>query len=321
MTRILVYRAIGLGDFLTGVPALRAVARAFPSAEICLAAPAPLAPLAPLTGAVRTFLPTGELAPPPWSGAPPALAVNLHGRGPQSHRLLQALAPRRLVAFANPDAGVRGPRWRMDEHEVTRWCRLLEESGIPADADQLDLAVPAAQPPVRAATVVHPGAAAPGRRWPVDQFASLAAQLSARGHSVVVTGVRSELPAARTVAVRAGLPDDRVLAGRLDLADMAALVADARLVVCGDTGVGHLATAYRTPSVLLFGPMPPASWGPPAGRREHRVIWHGELAGRPAEDGRPHPALLAVTVAEVLAAVARVDRAGPPAVARIRPPR
>ncbi len=321
MSRILVYRAIGLGDFLTAVPALRAVARAFPTAEVCLAAPAPLAPLATLTGAVRTFLPTGELAPPPWSGEPPAVAVNLHGRGPQSHRLLQALAPRRLIAFAHPDVGVLGPPWRPDEHEVARWCRLLEESGIPAAPGELDMAVPAAPPPVRAATVVHPGAAAPGRRWPVDRFAAVAAQLAEEGHSVVVTGVPSEVSAARSVAVRAGLLDDRVLAGRLDLGDMAALVADARLVVCGDTGVAHLATAYRTPSVLLFGPMPPAMWGPPAGRREHRVIWHGEVAGRPARTGYPDPALLAITVEEVLAAVGVGERAGPPAVARIRPPR
>ncbi len=315
MNRVLVYRAIGLGDFLTAVPALRAVARAFPSAELCLAAPAPLAPLAPLTGAVRTFLPTGELAPPLWSGPPPALAVNLHGRGPQSHRLLQALRPRRLVAFANPEVGVLGPRWRPDEHEVARWCRLLEESGIRADPGDLDLAVPPAPPPVRAATVVHPGTAAPGRRWPVDRFAAVAAQLSAWGHSVVVTGVASEVAAARSVAVRAGLPGDRVLAGRLDLGHMAALVADARLVVCGDTGVGHLATAYRTPSVLLFGSMPPASWGPPAGRREHRVIWHGDLAGRSAQDRQPHPALLAITVEEVLAAVGEVMGAAPQVVA------
>jgi ADP-heptose:LPS heptosyltransferase len=321
VNRVLVYRAIGLGDFLTAVPALRAVARAFPSAELCLAAPAPLAPLAPLTGAVHTFLPTGELEPPPWSGPPPAVAVNLHGRGPQSHRLLQALSPRRLVAFANPDVGVLGPQWRPDEHEVARWCRLLEESGIPADPEKVCLAVPATPAPVRAATVVHPGAAAPGRCWPVDRLAAVAAQLSARGHHVVVTGVPSEVAAARSVAARAGLPGDRVLAGRLDLGDMAALVADARLVVCGDTGVGHLATAYRTPSVLLFGPMPPALWGPPAERREHRVIWHGDLAGRRAQDGQTHPAVLAITVEEVLAAVGEVAGTGPPVGATIRPRR
>jgi ADP-heptose:LPS heptosyltransferase len=319
VSRILVYRAIGLGDFLTGVPALRAVARAFPGANLCLASPAPLAPLTRLTGAVRTFLPTGELAPPPWSYPPPSLAVNLHGRGPQSHRLLQALAPHRLVAFANPDAGVDGPQWRPDEHEVARWCRLLDESGIPADPDDLDLAVPPASPRVHDATVVHPGAVASGRRWPVDRFAAVAEQLSARGHHVVVTGVPSEGAAARAVGERAGLPADRVLAGQLDLGGMAALVADARLVVCGDTGVGHLATAYRTPSVLLFGAMSPTLWGPPSGRREHRVIWHGDRAGRPAKDGEPHPALLAITVEEVLAAVEEVERAGRAAPVGVKP--
>jgi ADP-heptose:LPS heptosyltransferase len=320
MTRILVYRAIGLGDFLTGVPALRAVARAFPSAEVCLAAPAPLAPLVPLTGAVRTFLPTAELAPPPWSGPPPELAVNLHGRGPQSHRLLQALAPRRLVAFADPEAGVHGPRWRPDEHEVTRWCRLLGESGIPADPGDLELPVPPVPPAVRGATVVHPGAGAPGRRWPVDRFAAVAAELEARGQHVVLTGLPAEEAVARSVAARSGLPAERVLAGRLDLGDLAALVTAARLVVCGDTGVGHLATACRTPSVLLFGPMSPALWGPPPGRREHRVIWHGGDDGGPDVDGEPHPALLAITVAEVLAAADDVVRAGPPATG-VRPRR
>jgi ADP-heptose:LPS heptosyltransferase len=319
VTRVLVYRAIGLGDFLTGVPALRAVARAFPSTEVCLAAPAPLGPLVPLTGAVRTFLPTGELEPPPWSGPAPELAVNLHGRGPQSHRLLQALAPRRLIAFASPDAGVDGPRWRADEHEVARLCRLLDESGIRADERDLDLAAPSVPPPRPAATVVHPGAAAPDRRWPVDRFAAVAAQLAARGHHVVVTGVPAELAAARAVAAGAGLPDDRILAGQLDLGAMAALVAAARLVICGDTGVGHLATAYRTPSVLLFGPMSPALWGPPAGRREHRVLWHGERTGGRAGDGEPHPALLAITVAEVLTGADELQRLGPQGVAGLRP--
>jgi ADP-heptose:LPS heptosyltransferase len=76
-------------------------------------------------------------------------------------------------------------------------------------------------------------------------------------------------------------------------------------VVCGDTGVAHLATAYRTPSVLLFGPMSPALWGPPLARPQHRVLWHGHLAGR-GEDG-PHPALLDIDVAEVLDAVGDIE--------------
>nr|WP_249355415.1 glycosyltransferase family 9 protein [Nocardia farcinica] len=44
-------------------------------------------------------------------------------------------------------------------------------------------------------------------------------------------------------------------------------------MVCSDTGVGHLATAFGTPSVVLFGPNPPAWWGPPPQRRRHVALW------------------------------------------------
>jgi len=300
VTRVLLYRALGLGDFLTAVPAYRAVARAFPTYDVVLAAPGPLRSLATLTGAVDTFLPTTELALPTWPGPPPQVTVNLHGRGPQSHRLLESMRPGRLVAFGPADGGTGGPTWRAAEHEVSRWCRLLQESGIPADPADLDLATPASPPPVRAATVVHPGAAGVARRWPVERFARVAAVLEDAGHHVVVTGVGGEKSMAATVVDGAGLPADRVLAGRLDLAGMAALVAAARLVVCGDTGVAHLATAFRTPSVLLFGPMSPVLWGPPPGSSSHQVLWHGDLAAAAPPAAGPHPALLAITVDEVL---------------------
>ncbi|MEP6462238.1 MAG: glycosyltransferase family 9 protein [Frankiaceae bacterium] len=54
---------------------------------------------------------------------------------------------------------------------------------------------------------------------------------------------------------------DAVLAGRTSLPRLAALIADAAVLPCGDTGVAHLDSAYRTLSVLLFGPTPPARWG------------------------------------------------------------
>jgi ADP-heptose:LPS heptosyltransferase len=309
LRRVLVYRALGLGDFLTAVPAYRAVARAFAAYDVSLAAPEALRPLARLTGAVDTFLPTAELAAPQSEGRAPDVVVNLHGSGPQSHRLLRAMRPTRLIAFARDDLGVPGPPWRPDEHEVARWCRLLTECGIDVDEEALDLRLPDAPPPVVAATVVHPGAAATSRRWPADRFAAVASSLVADGHDVVVTGTPAERALAASVAESAGLPDGQVLAGRLDLAAMAALVASARLVVCGDTGVAHLATAYRVASVLLFGPMSPALWGPPQ-RPQHRVLWHGELAAERVAGDTAHPALLAIDVAEVLAAVGALDLDG-----------
>ena len=306
--RVLVYRALGLGDFLTAVPAYRATASAFPAYDVCLAAPEPLRALAGLTGAVDTFVPTAELAAPDWEGPPPDVAVNLHGRGPDSHRLLTSLSPGRLVAFARPDLGIAGPQWRPEEHEVARWCRLLADSGLPADPQDLDLAVPDAPPPYEGATVVHPGAAGAARRWPADRYASVARRLHDAGHHVLVTGVAAERPLVDAVVGSAGLPTDRALAGQLGLAAMAALVAAARLVICGDTGVAHLATAYRVPSVLLFGPMSPELWGPPPTRRQHRVLWRGQRTSpRVPAASTPDPGLLAIGVPDVVAAVADLD--------------
>jgi ADP-heptose:LPS heptosyltransferase/uncharacterized protein YjbJ (UPF0337 family) len=292
---VLAYRALGLGDFLTGVPALRALSRAFPDDRLVLAAPRALEPLAALCGAVDEVRDTAPLGPAP-PGA--ALAVNLHGKGPESHRVLQASKPGRLIAFACPAAGHDGPEWRPGEHEPARWCRLLEESGIPADPDDLDLAPPAIRSPAPGATVIHPGAASPARRWPAERWAAVA---RAAARPVVITGGPDERLLARRVAVAAGLPDSAVLAGRTDLTTLAALVAEAERVICGDTGVAHLATAYRVPSVVLFGPTPPHEWGPPADRPVHRALWAGRR-------GDPHAAtpdhgLLAITVDEVLAAL------------------
>jgi ADP-heptose:LPS heptosyltransferase len=298
---LVAYRALGLGDFLTGVPALRALARAFPEHRLVLAAPRSLAPLAALSGAVDELVDTAPLAP-----LPPALhgadvAVNLHGRGPESHRVLLAARPRRLIAF-----GDDGPRWRAGEHEIARWCRLLEESGIPADPDDLALPPPPRAAPATAvgATVIHPGAGSAARRWPPERWAAVARAEAAAGRRVALTGGPDERALALEVAAAAGLPSGQVLAGRTDLADLAAAVAAAARVACGDTGVAHLATAYRVPSVLLFGPTSPDEWGPPPGRAWHRVLWAGRR-GDPHADA-PDPGLLAIDVEQVVAALRTV---------------
>jgi ADP-heptose:LPS heptosyltransferase len=296
--RLVAYRALGLGDLLTGIPALRALRDAFPRHRLLLACPAPLAPLAELSGAVDAVLDTAPLAPPDVDR--PELAVNLHGRGPQSHRALLARRPRRLIAFAAAAEGVAGPAWRPHEHEVARWCRLLGESGIAADPARLDLPLPPWAPPggLRGVTVVHPGAAGPARRWPPERWGAVAAAERRAGRDVVVTGSAAERGLAAVVADAAGLPERAVLAGRTDLRALAALVAHAGRVLCGDTGVAHLATAFGVPSVVLFGPTPPAEWGPPPGRPQHVVLHRGDRGDPNA--AAPDPGLLAITVEDVL---------------------
>lgn len=304
--RLVALRALKLGDFLTGIPALRGLARAFPEHHRTLVAPSVFSPFRTETG-MDELHDSFDLAPLDASLSRPDVAVDLHGRGPESQRLLLALAPRRLISFRHEDlpATAGHPLWRPDEHEVRRWCRMLTESGVAADPDDLRIdtgRLPAS--PAPGATVVHPGAASGSRRWPPRRFAAVARAESARGRRVVVTGGADERRLATGVAEMAGLPGESVLAGTTSLVEMAALVAGAGRVVCGDTGVAHLATATATPSVVLFGPVPPSEWGPPTGQR-HIALW----AGRRGDPHGPQvdPGLLGVSVAQVLAALDRLE--------------
>ncbi|WP_082948501.1 glycosyltransferase family 9 protein [Mycolicibacterium elephantis] len=298
---VLVLRALGLGDLLTGIPALRGLRRAFPDAHLVLATPKRFTDLAMLSGAVDEVHPTpglGRLAP---LRDPPALAVNLHGSGPESLADLFALHPRAVLSHRHSAyPSVDGPPWRADLHEVDRWCGLMAWAGIQCDPADLTIARPPGQPErFSSAVVIHPGAAFGARRWPADRFAAVAAALHDRGHDVVVTGDRGEVELARSVADMAGLPRSRVLAGTLGLLELVALIGDCRLLICGDTGVGHIATATATPSVLLFGPTPPSRWGP-RGAGPHIAVWAGDKGDPHAED--PDPGLLLITVSRVLEA-------------------
>jgi ADP-heptose:LPS heptosyltransferase len=120
---------------------------------------------------------------------------------------------------------------------------------------------------------IHGGASVPERRWPLDAFAAVADALTARGFSVVLTGTSGEsgLTAAIARSMRAPATD---LAGRSPLGTLAALLAGARLLVCNDTGVSHLADALRVPSVVISTGDNPNRWAP-ADRRLHRVLCRG----------------------------------------------
>ncbi len=309
---LLVLRALGLGDLVVGLPAYRGLAEAFPAHRRVLATPAALAPLALATGCFDDVLPAASLAPLD-DVREPDVAVNLHGAGPESHRVLLATKPRALIAFRHRDVPDtrRAPEWRADEHEATRWCRLLAESGIAADATRLDLPPPDRPAPAAAfgATIVHPGAASAARRWPIARWARVARAERDAGRTVLVTGSSAEIALAADVAARAGLSFDAVLAGRTDVLELASIVAVAGRVVCGDTGIAHLATAYGTPSVVLFGPIPPASWGPPRDRPRHRALWAGRR-GDPHAD-HPDAGLLAISVDDVLGALATLPARAP----------
>ncbi len=309
---VLALRALGLGDLLTAIPALRALTAAFPRCIRLLAAPPALAPLAhagaDLDGVVPLSGLDGRLP-----CTRPDVAVNLHGRGPESHRLLLGTDPRRLLAFRHPaiPETAAAPLWREEEHEVDRWCRLLRAFEI--EADPADLRLDPGRLPVVAlpagTTVLHPGAKAAARRWPADRWAQVARAEVDRGRPVLVTCGPGEEALAEEVVHGAGLPESCLQRPSSVLA-LAGTVAAAGRVVCGDTGVAHLATALGRPSVVLFGPSAPARWGPPPGPL-HQVLWKGKT-GDPLA-GTADPGLLDISTGEVVDALTRLPEASGPA--------
>lgn len=303
---VLVLRALGLGDTVVGIAALRGLRRAWPAARIVLAAPTHYGEWLRWLGVVDGLLHTRGLSPVEWPGDG-HVAVNLHGCGPQSHRVLQATRPTHLIAFRCEDAGHHaGPEWSWDEHEVDRWCRLVAEAGGQCDRDDLRLPRLA---PEHGDIVVHPGAASAARRWPAERWRRVVRELAGRGHDIVVTGGQDEGDLCAGIAD--GLRRARSVAGELSTAALADLVAGASLLLAGDTGPAHLATAFGTPSVLLFGPVSPARWGPAIDADRHIVLWQGGPGPADPHSDAVDPALARIGVGEVLdAATDTLARSG-----------
>jgi len=302
--RVLILRALKLGDLLVAVPALRGLRRAFPEHELVFAAPGWLDLIVRLTEAVDRHVPTRGLDDPlPLGPEGIELAVNLHGNGPESRARLEQLGVPRVLGYRVQ--GYPGPEWDPSLHERERWTALLASAGIPADPEDVQLRVPDADetdgPVLPGAIVIHAGAFHGARHWPVDRFGHVARWAARLGRPVVVTGSAAERPRAEAIAVAAGLPQHAVVAGQHSLIGLAAQVSSASIVISADTGTAHLASAYRTPSVVLFGPAEPEVWGPPVSG-PHRVLTDASLRRGDVFADDPDPALLAVTEGDVIRA-------------------
>ncbi len=150
-------------------------------------------------------------------------------------------------------------RVRDDIHEVTRGLSLARAMGYelaPGDDGAPALKGVPGRSPLgdEPYVVVHPGATVRARRWSPEGNAAAVAELAARGHRVVVTGSAAERDLTAYVAASGG--ED--LGGRTTMAEFAAVVRDARAVVCGNTVASHVASAMRTPVVCIFPPTIPA---------------------------------------------------------------
>lgn len=172
------------------------------------------------------------------------------------------------VAETEPERGIR--------HEAQRQLDLVASLGWRAVDTRLRIAVPqiargriAELAPPGRWLAVAPGASAPSRRYPPEKFGAALRLLAAEGWDFLVTGSAEE--AALVDAVIAAAGRGRSLAGQLSLAELAALIEAAPVLIANNSGPAHLAAAVGTPVVDLYALTNPqhTPWRVP-----NRVLWH-----------------------------------------------
>jgi heptosyltransferase II len=104
-----------------------------------------------------------------------------------------------------------------------------------------------------ALVAIAPGAGHATKRWPVQHWIKLVRQIVQTGADIVALGGPEDSAAGAEIAARGG-PQVASAAGDLSLQETGAVLKRSAALICGDTGVMHMATGVGTPVVALFGP-------------------------------------------------------------------
>lgn len=122
---------------------------------------------------------------------------------------------------------------------------------------------------------LNPGASNRIKCWSTDRFASLADRLiDELDAKVIIVGGGDERDLADSICT--GMKNTPLdMLGKMTLTQLGAVLKRCDVLVSGDTGPMHLATAVKTPVVALFGAIDPRRTGPVG--KGHRVIRHAEV--------------------------------------------
>lgn len=329
--KFLVVRLSSLGDLVHTIPAVAALRATFPSAQIDWVVDRRWSPLIELITCIDRTIPL-DRSPRAVMALVARLrrthyacALDLQGRYRSAVLGWLSGAPRRIgraaVATREPGAALFYtdrviPTGR---HIVDMTVDLAVRAGaVPPSERRFPLRVPtAAAQRVREKlaregiggpyAVLSPGGGWKSKCWPPERFGALAAAIDRSHHLPSIVNIAPGEEAIAREIIRAAAPA-KPLALSFDIHELAALLAEARLVVAGDTGPLHLAAAFGTRVVGLFGSTDPARNGPlPRGLVVQAASDPSQLPDYVRGDYIRHasysPAMLALSVERVLAAV------------------
>jgi heptosyltransferase III len=277
-----------IGDLILTTPAIAAVREKFPDAKLTLVISSEGKALAPAIADVNKLLvmPRGFRG----FGTIAAIArgkfdycVDFTRNDRSALLVLLSRAKMRIVSFRIKARSKFRTRFynefvehRMrDMHTIDYHLALLEPLGISNTSRAVRLELPkstretadellSAHNIRRSFIVFHPGSARAEKFWNAQRWADVINH-AADNHDVdlVLTGGSSPLEQTHIGDIKSKVRHRAFdLSGKTDLLTLAALIGKARLLVTVDSAPMHLASATRTPQVILFGPTNPFHWRP-----------------------------------------------------------
>jgi predicted lipopolysaccharide heptosyltransferase III len=286
--KILLIQLKRIGDLVLTTPAITAVRKKFPDAKITLVISSECKALAPAIAGVNKLL----VMPRGLSGFRAIAAI---GRGKFDYcvdftrndrsalLVLLSRARKRIVSFRIKVRSKFRTRFynefvqhRMrDMHTIDYHLALLEPLGISNVSRAVRLELPKSMREAadellsahnirRDFIIFHPGSARAEKFWNAQRWAEVINH-AATNHDVdlVLTGGSLPLEQTHISDIKSKVDHEIVdLSGKTDLLTLAALIARAHLLITVDSAPMHLASASRTPQVILFGPTNPFHWRP-----------------------------------------------------------
>jgi ADP-heptose:LPS heptosyltransferase len=285
--RVAIVRLRSLGDCVLTTPAIGLLNHTRPDLAIGVVVEERFRAVFEGNPAVNQILPAAWSAVRQWR---PTLCVNLHG-GTRSQWITALSGAPWRAGFAHHNTtlayNIKVPRAQKILH-VQRTVHTAEHMasaffalGVPLqDVPRAQLF--ASQPLQKGKyAVLHPFASAPDKQWRAERFCEVARYLSLWNiKPVFLAGPQDSVAAFR---------EHQIVQGSLN--DAKALLSKAAVFIGNDSGPAHIAAAFGTPSVVLFGSSNPAIWGP----------WQTEAEIVVAPEG-----LKQVSVSRVIAALERL---------------
>jgi predicted lipopolysaccharide heptosyltransferase III len=285
---ILLIQLKRIGDLILTTPAIAAVRKKFPDAHLTLVISSEGKALAPAIAGVNKLL----VMPRGFSGFGTVAAiargkfdycVDFTRNDRSALLVLLSGARKRIVSFRIKVRSKFRTRFynefvqhRMrDTHMIDYHLGLVEPLGISNVSRAVRLELPkstretadellSAHNIRRRFIVFHPGSARAEKFWNAQRWADVINHAS-DNHDVdlVLTGGSSSLEQTHIGDIKLKVRHRVVdLSGKTDLLTLAALIGKARLLITVDSAPMHLASAWRTPQVILFGPTNPFHWRP-----------------------------------------------------------